>query len=83
MMVTTVWKAWERKSANMDEYDEICAVLGMHLPYRVFFDDFTYYITDEVNDVVIGYGDDDLELLLANVKHAFAELEANGSPSWF
>ena len=66
-----------------DEFDEVCAVLGMHLPYRVFFDDFTYYLTDEVNDIVIGYGDDDLELLLSNVKRACLELEANGSDTWF
>lgn len=66
-----------------DDYDEVCRILGMHLPYQVYFQDFAYYMTDGVNDAIIGYGDDDLELLLSNVKHAFAELESNGSDSWF
>ena len=66
-----------------DEYAQICDMLGMHTPYRVYFEDFAYYMSDGTNDVIIGYADDDLELLLSNSNRAFSELETMGSDSWF
>ena len=66
-----------------DEIDDICGILGMHTPYRVYFEDYAYYMSDGVNDVIIGYADDDLELLLSNSNRAFSELETMGSDSWF
>ena len=49
----------------MDDSSEVCAALELGTDYRVYFDNFEYHMTDGTFDVLLGYGDDSFETLLA------------------
>lgn len=57
-----------------DDVEEICAVLGMHTPYKVYFENFKYHMTDGTFDVTLGYGDDDFEVLLSSADIAAKQI---------
>lgn len=58
------------------DYKEICTVLEMHTSFEVYFDydEFAFHVTDGTNDTVIGYGDDDFELLCTNFDIVISEM---------
>lgn len=56
------------------EEDEVCRILAMGTPYKVYFEDFDYHVTDGTFDYIIGHGDDDFEFIAFQMDRACKKL---------